>query len=176
MRRGLVVQSRLARRMVNLPLFRRIVQVLLREFLCCQPVGLGIYLVDAKEITRLNETFLQHRGETDVITFDYADRGKSGSLSGEVFVCLPVAQRQARRFQATWQSEMVRYTVHGLLHLSGYDDKRARDRIRMKRQENRLLRDLSGLFTFRRLARSGRRGSGRPGPRSSRPSRKSALK
>ena len=44
--------------------------------------------------------------------------------TGKSFVCLDEAVRQARRFHTTWQSELVRYVVHGVLHLLGYDDQR----------------------------------------------------
>jgi rRNA maturation RNase YbeY len=100
-------------------------------------------------MTRLNETFLRHDGSTDVITFDYAQADDNGSrLSGEIFVCVEEAVLQGRRFRTGWESELVRYVVHGLLHLRGFDDHRAAARRRMKQQENRLLRLLKRDFEF----------------------------
>jgi probable rRNA maturation factor len=49
-------------------------------------------------------------------------------LHGEIFICPEVAATQAREFRTSWQEEIVRYCVHGLLHLRGYDDVRAADR------------------------------------------------
>jgi rRNA maturation RNase YbeY len=105
----------------------------------------------AEEMTRLNETFLHHRGVTDVITFDYAEGLTRGSIQGEIFVCLDEARIQARRFRTTWQDELVRYIVHGLLHLDGYDDHRKADRLRMKRRENELMRQLARKFPLEKL-------------------------
>jgi probable rRNA maturation factor len=60
---------------------------------------------------------------------------------------------QARRFRTTWQSELVRYLIHGVLHLFGHDDHHAVARRKMKREENRLFKSLSARFALSRLAR-----------------------
>ncbi len=135
----------------NLALLRRLTRALLREELQRHRYDLGFYLVGEQEMTRLNETFLQHQGSTDVITFDYTDLAEPELLAGEVFICLDEARLQARRFRTSWQSELVRYVIHGLLHLSGYDDLRAMERRKMKREENRLLRALTARFALSEL-------------------------
>ena len=120
-------------------------------------------------MTRLNETFLRHKGSTDVITFDYAEQVDQASrlssprpqlalpgqarrlsclLHGEIFVCLDEAVSQARRFHTTWQSELVRYVVHGVLHLLGYDDRDSRARRRMKAAEDALVRRWPASLPF----------------------------
>ena len=99
-------------------------------------------------MTGLNETFLRHRGVTDVITFNYAERPDGAPLQGEIFVCLDEARVQATRFGTSWQEELVRYIVHGILHLQGYDDRRKIDRLRMKRRENQLLKQLTQTFAL----------------------------
>jgi probable rRNA maturation factor len=144
--RTLTLRNRQRVRVVNLALMRRIGRALLEEHLEETEYDLGVYLVAAREMTHLNETFLQHEGSTDVITFDYAERGGKGTLHGEIFVCVDEAILQARRFRTSWQSEVVRYFVHGTLHLLGYDDHRAAARRKMKREENRLVRKLSRRF------------------------------
>ena len=112
---------------------------------------LGINLVGAREMTLVNETFLKHAGSTDVITFDHKDgapRNNSTGLHGELFICVDEAILQARRYRTRWQSEIVRYVVHGVLHLMGHDDLRADRRRKMKREENRLVRRLSRKFSL----------------------------
>jgi probable rRNA maturation factor len=104
----------------------------------------------------VNETFLKHEGPTDVVTFDYLEKRKAGSgkrkhLHGEIFICVDEAVLQAKKFRASWQSEIVRYLVHGVLHLLGHDDRRIAARKKMKREENRLLRELSRRFALSKL-------------------------
>jgi rRNA maturation RNase YbeY len=89
-------------------------------------------------MARLNESFLRHAGPTDVLAFNYSEPGVE-MLHGEVFVCVEVAVSQARQFATRWQDELVRYAIHGALHLKGFDDHRPADRRRMKREEDRLL-------------------------------------
>ena len=168
------VRNRQQRQPVDLGLLKRIISVLLKDLLHITQADLGFVLVAGPEIKRLNETFLQHAGATDVIAFDYAedflDQTSSVScrtgigkmpvprprLHGEVFVCVDEAIVQARRFHTSWQSEVVRYIVHGVLHLLGHDDGCAADRQRMKREEDRLCAKLAARFPLSRLARKPR--------------------
>jgi rRNA maturation RNase YbeY len=149
--REFYVRNRQRTRSIDLSLFKSIVLALL-EKTCPADYRIGILLVSAREITRLNEAFLKHAGPTDVIAFGYA-AAHSRSLHGEIFICVEEALRQAGRFRTSWQKEVVRYLTHGLLHLQGYDDLNAASRIRMKAIENRLLRDLGREFCLSRLAR-----------------------
>jgi len=139
---------------IDVPLLRRIVRSLMTQHLEIAGADLGIFLVAATEMTRLNEDFLQHAGSTDVITFDYGETGKrkrAESLHGEIFVCVDEAMSQAKKFQTSWQSEIVRYVVHGTLHLMGHNDVKAAARKKMKTVENRFLGLLSKEFDLRRL-------------------------
>lgn len=103
-------------------------------------------------MARVNQEFLQHEGSTDVITFDHGSSNQR--LHGEIFISVPDAVKQAREFRATWQSELVRYIIHGLLHLRGHDDLQPAQRRVMKREENRLLRRLATTFTLEGIAHS----------------------
>jgi probable rRNA maturation factor len=58
---------------------------------------------------------------------------------------------QSKKFKTTWQSEIVRYLVHGVLHLLGHDDLQAAARRRMKREENRRLAGLSRKFSLAQI-------------------------
>jgi rRNA maturation RNase YbeY len=164
---------------VDLRGLRQIVRALLQETWREGSFDLAFYFVAAPEMTRLNETFLQHGGSTDVITFDYTERAGQASrlsipgtaavrandrwdacpalLHGEIFVCLDEAVSQARQFHTTWQSESVRYVVHGVLHLLGYDDLDTRARRKMKKAEDALVGRLARQFDFRGLNRPGHR-------------------
>ena len=114
----------------------------------------GIRVVSNAEIARVNECYLQHHGPTDVITFDYnPERARlprrkgaraKGMIVGDIFVSVDEAVTQARRFQTSGQEELLRYAVHGILHLLGFDDGTARDRKRMKKVEDKLVSRLTG--------------------------------
>ena len=117
--------------------------------------NLTFYLVNSRRMAEINETHLQHEGPTDVITFDYGEgesRNTQCALHGEIFICVDVAVTQAREFRATWQSEVVRYVVHALLHLCGHDDQQPAARRAMKRREDALVRRLAAQFDFRKLS------------------------
>ena len=152
MSESLTVHNRARSQRLNLVFLRRIIRCLLRELLGADVRELGIYVVGEEEMTKLNETFLRHKGVTDVITFNYAEHPNRAPIQGEIFICIDEARLQAKRFGASWQQELVRYALHGILHLLGYDDRRKADRLRMKRQENRLLKQLADAFCFEALA------------------------
>ena len=160
----LTLRNRQRTHPVDIRRLRRVCTALLAELLPVKNAELGVTLVAAPEMARLNGQFLQHKGSTDVITFDYSEAPDPrpqtthpvSKLHGELFVCLDEAVLQARRFRTTWQSELVRYIIHGTLHLLGHNDHRAPDRRKLKREENRLLRLLGTRFPLSRLARKPR--------------------
>jgi rRNA maturation RNase YbeY len=112
---------------------------------------LGVSFISAGDMARLNEQFLGHAGSTDVITFDYTEDAPTGERHGEIFVSVDDAVACAPRFRGTWQLEVARYLVHGVLHLLGFDDLRPAARREMKREENRVLKELSRRFDWNRL-------------------------
>ncbi len=161
---NVVLANRQRTRKINRPLLKQIAVALLAD-LKVETAELGIHLVAAPEITRLNETYLRHQGPTDVIAFDYSEPGPGTptpgprtpdprrQIHGEIFICVDEALLQARKFRASWQSEITRYLVHGILHLLGHDDSRPAGRRKMKREENRRRRELSRRFSLAQLAR-----------------------
>jgi rRNA maturation RNase YbeY len=142
---------------------RKISQQLLKEItmatlgeLRIGHVDLGIILMTVAKMATLNQQFLGHEGPTDVITFDYRDSKPSikrsrEQLTGEIFICVAQAEKQAKEFRTSWQDEIARYVIHGLLHLVGYDDLKAPARRKMKREEERLLQKISLRFALSKL-------------------------
>ena len=155
---NLAIANRQRTKKINARLLKQIADELFAE-LKISEAELGIILVSAKEMAKVNWQFLQHEGSTDVITFDYAEKrkaesGKRKKLHGELFVCVDEAILQAKKFKTSWQSELVRYVVHGVLHLLGHDDLKPDLRRKMKREENRLVRLLAKRFSLAQLART----------------------
>jgi probable rRNA maturation factor len=148
----LALSQRTGSRTVNLRCLRKLLDALLGMLPRPLSGELGVIIVDAPEITRINETFLRHTGPTDVISFSYAEPSVDPGITGEILVCLPEARRQAQRFGVAWQNELLRYVIHGLLHLCDYDDQTPAQRSRMKQEEDRLLRALESRFPVKNLA------------------------
>ncbi len=150
----LSLSNRSRGRPVNLRFARTLTRALLEELLGFARYELGVHFVTRADIVALHGTYLQDFSPTDVITFDYSDRANGNALHGEIFISVDEAVAQARRFGASWQSELARYLVHGVLHLRGFDDLDAARRRVMKREENRLLRALAGRFALSQLRRA----------------------
>jgi probable rRNA maturation factor len=98
---------------------------------------INIILTDKPTIRRMNKTFLDEAGETDVIAFPYTTVPETVNQAfGDIYIAAPVAEENAERFGDSPRRELVRLIVHGLLHLLGYDDHGVQDRKKMwKRQE-----------------------------------------
>ena len=146
----LTVANRQRARKINLPLFREIATSLMAE-LAGPEASLEINLVSPAQMAKVNQAFLQHEGPTDVITFDYREARPDAPLHGELFICPAVAVSQAREFGTDWRSELVRYAIHGLLHLLGHDDLEPVARRKMKLVEVRWLRLISRRFALSKL-------------------------
>ena len=138
---------------------RDLARALLEEELRLSSYELGITFVSPARMAAMNQQYLGHEGSTDVITFDHRQGNEVGEgenaaeLAGEVFISVADARQQAREFSTFWQEELVRYIVHGVLHLRGFDDVAAAQRKVMKREENRLVRRMAARFKLREIGR-----------------------
>jgi probable rRNA maturation factor len=151
----IAIANRQRTKKINTRLLKEVVSALLAE-LEISEAELGINLVGAKEMARVNWQYLQHEGSTDVITFDHSNaecgvRSAEYKFHGELFLCADDAVMQSKEFKTTWQAEVVRYVVHGVLHLLGHDDLKPPLRRKMKREENRLVQILAKAFRFTEL-------------------------
>ena len=87
----------------------------------------------------LHTEFLDLAGPTDVLTFEL-DHSESGAcVAGEIVLCVPVAKQQAQRRGSETERELLLYALHGVLHLSGFDDLTPRGYATMHAEEDRIL-------------------------------------
>jgi probable rRNA maturation factor len=93
-------------------------------------------------ISRLHQRHLGIAGPTDVLTFPIETDRSGRVLFGEIYVCVPVARRRSRELGTQLQRELLLYSLHGLLHLCGFDDRTAVQYQRMHRMEDLILRRL----------------------------------
>ena len=84
-------------------------------------------------ILDVNMRYLQHDYFTDIITFDYCEKD---ILSGDLFISIDSVRENARTYGTTFENELDRVMVHGLLHLIGYDDHTPEQTAEMRSKEN----------------------------------------
>ncbi len=97
----------------------------------------NIIYVDSEFIAEMNEQYLQHEGDTDVITFALNEEDED--ISGEIYICAQVAARQAEEYKVSLQNEINRLAAHGALHLCGYDDSSDELRQEMSKLETKYM-------------------------------------
>lgn len=148
----ITIQNRQTTRRIDPARLRRLAAAVVARLAPGAGADLCLHLVTPARMARLNEHFLGHPGPTDVITFDFSE-GEPGWLYGEIYICPQVAVEQARHYACPWQEELMRYVIHGVLHLLGHDDQAPAARRRMKAAENRALRWLADHQPVHQLGR-----------------------
>jgi len=103
---------------------------------------INVVLVNSDTIQQFNRDFLQHDYPTDTISFPIEDRRSEGHLEGEVLVCTEIAKERAREFGWSAEEELLLYIVHGMLHLTGFDDATPEQRAVMQEKEREYLATL----------------------------------
>lgn len=94
-----------------------------------------IFCDDAK-ILEVNRTYLQHDYYTDIITFDYCE---DDLISGDLFISLDTVRSNAAQYGKTYDDELRRVIIHGILHLCGINDKGPGERAIMAAAEDKAL-------------------------------------
>lgn len=91
---------------------------------------------DDEEILRVNRQYLQHDYYTDIITFDYDE---DDVISGDLFISLDTVRTNAEQLGVSYEQELNRVIIHGILHLCGINDKGPGEREIMEAAENKAL-------------------------------------
>lgn len=103
---------------------------------------MNVVFVDSDTIRQYNRDFLQHDYPTDTIAFPTIDRRSEGYIEGEILVCTEIAKERAAEFGWTAEEELLLYVVHGLLHLTGFDDITPEQQTLMQEKERSYLATL----------------------------------
>ena len=144
MRAGLIhLRNRQRAVKVRLAWLRRFAEIALPEcalhsadgrFALRQLPEVDVAIVSDRVIARVHEQFLNIPGPTDVITFEH----------GEIVMSAETAEIHARQYGQSVDVELALYTVHGLLHLNGYEDAAANDAKRMRKTQERIMKACFG--------------------------------
>ncbi|MBI5631483.1 MAG: rRNA maturation RNase YbeY [Elusimicrobia bacterium] len=104
---------------------------------------ISIILTDRKKMLALNETFLRHDHDTDVIAFNYDPPNSPREPFGDVYISVPQARAQASELGHPLLQEILTLIIHGTLHLLGHEDSTPRKKARMFARQDRILSSLS---------------------------------
>ena len=104
---------------------------------------IGYIFCNDEKILEVNRQYLQHNYYTDIITFDYSDdallTGRKDTIAGDLFISLDTVRSNAELQGTTYDEELHRVIIHGILHLCGINDKGPGEREIMEAAENKAL-------------------------------------
>ena len=95
-----------------------------------------IFCDDAYLLT-INQQYLDHDTYTDIISFDTSE-GKT--IAGDIFISVERVKENAKQYNESFETELNRVLVHGLLHFSGYKDKSEEESRTMRAKEDEKLK------------------------------------
>lgn len=99
-------------------------------------MDLSVALVGQGRIRGLNKKYRKKNRVTDVLSFLYGD-------SGEIVICLPEVRKNARKYGSSFEKELAKILIHGILHLLGYDhEKTEKEAEKMRKKEEYYLSQL----------------------------------
>jgi probable rRNA maturation factor len=107
-------------------------------------VEVSVRLVDRAEMTKLNESFRGKKGTTNVLSFPANLPQELGiALLGDIVICAPVVRAEAAQQGKSSSAHWAHMTVHGTLHLMGYDHANEEDARIMEALETDILSELN---------------------------------
>lgn len=98
--------------------------------------NLNYIFCNDERILAVNNEFLGHDYFTDIITFDYSE---PGVVSGDMYISLETVLTNSEKFHTSYDKELLRVIIHGVLHLCGINDKGRGERAVMEAAEERAL-------------------------------------
>ena len=105
-----------------------------------QPGDICYLFCSDEKILEINRQFLNHDFYTDIIAFDYSEGNK---ISGDIFISLETVLSNSQKYQTSFDEELHRVMIHGILHLCGLNDKSDDEIKEMRKAEEDALRMLN---------------------------------
>ena len=98
--------------------------------------SIGYMFVNDEKILEVNRQYLGHDYYTDIITFDYTNRHR---IAGDMVMSLDTVRTNSELYARSYEEELMRVIVHGVLHLCGINDKGPGEREIMEKNEDEAL-------------------------------------
>lgn len=92
--------------------------------------------VSDDELLEMNKKFLKHNYYTDVLTFS---ENRGNRLAGDIVISIHRVKENAALIKTTFDQELKRVIIHGILHLCGYNDSTDREKETMRKRESKYL-------------------------------------
>ncbi|MEY4110167.1 MAG: rRNA maturation RNase YbeY [Bacteroidota bacterium] len=102
----------------------------------CSAGDLVFVFCDDEFLLQYNSQFLNHHTFTDIITFDYSENKR---ISGDILISVERVKENALKLNISFENELQRVMIHGILHLLGYKDKTPAHKTKMTKAENQAL-------------------------------------
>lgn len=103
-------------------------------------LSLELTFISEGEIRALNKEYRGKNKPTDVISLSYFEDGMEEGFVGEIFICVPYAQTQAKELKSSLRDELEFLFTHGVLHIFGYDHQNTDEEAKMMNLALEILR------------------------------------
>ena len=81
----------------------------------------------------INKQFLNHNFHTDIITFPFSE---GNVISADIYISIDRVTENSKKFKVTFENELRRVIIHGVLHLLGFNDNTPKNKVKMREEEN----------------------------------------
>ncbi len=108
---------------------------------------IDITFVGNKKIRALNKKYMGRDSDTDVLSF-LLEESKSAKrkIIGDIYISADKARSNASRFNTSYEKELVLYTIHGILHLLGFNDKTRKEKEEIRKIEEKMLNETAKTY------------------------------
>lgn len=107
--------------------------------------NINIIFCSDSYLLEMNKSYLNHDYFTDIITFNYNNKD---IISGDIFISVETVQNNSIQFSQTFNNELLRVIIHGILHLLGFNDKTKEEEILIHTKEDEALEFFHSKFSL----------------------------
>lgn len=109
-----------------------------------KPGDISYVFLSDEALLEINKAYLNHHTFTDIITFDLSENALE--VSADIFISIDRIKENSQKFMSSFEEEMNRVMVHGILHLCGLKDKKQKEKEIMRNAENNALNTYASKY------------------------------